>query len=563
MSHESSMNEITRPPHPGRGGEGRKGPKGRAPDPRAEAEIALLLGARPRQRDLLIEYLHLVQDTYGQISAAHLAALADEMRIGMAEAYEVATFYAHFDVVKDEDAPVPPLTIRVCDSIACQLAGAEKLIAALAAKRLPDTRIQRVPCIGQCACAPAAVVGQNVVAPANVQSVLATTSRTPQAICEIDYNAYRETGGYALFEKLHAGDTSPDALLDIIEKADLRGMGGAGFPAARKWLAVRGMSGAKAMIVNADEGEPGTYKDRYLLERDPHRVLEGALIAAAIIGADEIHFYLRDEYAGLRATLAREIAQLPSHWPIVHLRRGAGSYVCGEESALIESLEGTRGYPRQRPPLPFQAGLFGRPTLTNNVETLFFVREIVEQGADWWRAQGRNGVGLRHYSVSGRVKNPRVVLGPAGLTLHDLIAACGGMADGHSLQAYLPGGASGGILPASFADTPLDFGTLEPHGCFIGSAAIVVLSQADDLQDVARNLMHFFADESCGQCTPCRVGTAKAVQLMRHESWDLPLLNELSDVMRDASICGLGQAAPNPVLSLMRHFPHLFARARA
>ncbi len=558
------MNEITRPPHPGRGGEGRKGPKGRAPDPRAEAEIALLLGARPRQRDLLIEYLHLVQDSYGQISAAHLAALADEMRIGMAEAYEVATFYAHFDVVKEEDAPVPPLTIRVCDSIACKLAGAEELIAALAAERLPDTRIQRVPCIGQCACAPAAVVGQNVIAPANVQSVLATTSRTAQEICAIECDAYRANGGYALFEKLHAGDTSPDALLDIIDKAGLRGMGGAGFPAARKWRAVRGMSGAKAMIVNADEGEPGTFKDRYLLDRDPHRVLEGALIAAAIIGADEIHFYLRDEYAGLRATLAHEIAKLPSHWPIIHLRRGAGSYVCGEESALIESLEGKRGYPRQRPPLPFEAGLFGRPTLTNNVETLFFVREIVDHGAEWWRAQGRNGaVGLRHYSVSGHVKNPRVVLGPAGLTLRDLIEACGGMLDGHRLQAYLPGGASGGILPASLADTPLDFGTLEPHGCFIGSAAIVVLSQADDLQDVARNLMHFFADESCGQCTPCRVGTAKAVQLMQSESWDLPLLSELADVMRDASICGLGQAAPNPVLSLMRHFPHLFARARA
>ncbi|MDB5543900.1 MAG: Respiratory-chain dehydrogenase domain 51 kDa subunit, partial [Hyphomicrobiales bacterium] len=475
---------------------------------------------------------------------------------------EVATFYAHFDVVKEEDAPVPPLTVRVCDSIACQLAGAEKLIAALAAKRLPDTRVQRVPCIGQCACAPAAVVGQNVVAPANVERVLATASRTAHQICEIDFTAYRANGGYALLEKLRAGDMSPEALLEIIDKAGLRGMGGAGFPAARKWRAVRGMSGAKAMIVNADEGEPGTFKDRFILERDPHRVLEGALIAATIIAADEIHFYLRDEYAGLRATLAREIEKLPSHWPVVLLRRGAGSYVCGEESALIESLEGKRGYPRQRPPLPFQAGLFGRPTLTNNVETLFFAREIVEQGADWWRAQGRNGApGLRHYSVSGRVKNPRVVLGPAGLTLHDLVEACGGMADGHRLQAYLPGGASGGILPASLADTPLDFGTLEPHGCFIGSAAIVVLSYEDDLQEVALNLMHFFAEESCGQCTPCRVGTAKAVQLMQSKNWDLPLLGELSDVMRDASICGLGQAAPNPVLSLMRHFPALFAGA--
>ena len=556
------MNEITRPPHPGRGGEARATPKGRTPDPRAEAEIALLLGARPRRRDLLIEHLHLVQDAYGQISTAHLAALADEMRISLAEAYEVATFYAHFDVMKEEDAPVAPVTIRICDSIACQLAGAEGLIAALERETLADVRILRAPCIGQCACAPAAVVGQNVVAPANMQSLRAAVAQqavAPTEICEIDYDAYRANGGYALFENLHV-----EHVLDVIDKAGLRGMGGAGFPAARKWRAVRNMTGRKAMIVNADEGEPGTFKDRYILERDPHRVLEGALIAAMIAGADEIYFYLRDEYAGLRAALAREIAKLPPSWPIIHLRRGAGSYVCGEESALIESLEGKRGYPRQRPPLPFEAGLFGRPTLTNNVETLLFVREILEKGAEWWRAQGRNGgIGLRHYSVSGRVQNPGVILAPAGVSLRDLIGICGGMSTGHDLQAFLPGGASGGILPASLADAPLDFGTLEPHGCFIGSAAIVVLSQVDDLKSAARNLMHFFADESCGQCTPCRVGTAKATQLMHAEDWDLSLLGELSNVMRDASICGLGQAAPNPVLSLLRHFPELFPEARA
>jgi formate dehydrogenase len=341
-------------------------------------------------------------------------------------------------------------------------------------------------------------------------------------------------------------------------------MGGAGFPVARKWQAVRAMTGRKAMIVNADEGEPGTFKDRYLLENDPHRVLEGALIAAQIAGADEIYFYLRDEYAGLRATLAREIAQLPKDWIPIHLRRGAGSYVCGEESALIESLEGKRGYPRQRPPLPFQAGLFGRPTLTNNVETLFFVREIAERGADWWRAQGRNGAsGLRHYSVSGRVSEPGIKLAPAGLTLHELLRDyCGGMAEGHELQAYLPGGASGGILPASLADVPLDFGKLEELGCFIGSAAIVILSQHDDLKETARNLMHFFADESCGQCTPCRVGTEKSLRLMQSDDWDLALLDDLATVMRDSSICGLGQAAPNPVQSLVRHFPHLFAELR-
>ena len=553
------MNTTSRPPHPGRGGAGRTGPKGRAPDPRAEAEIALLLGARPRQRDLLIEYLHLVQDAYGQISAGHLAALAAELRLSLAEAYEVATFYAHFDVVKDDDAPVPAGTIRVCDSIACQLAGAEKLIAALTAERLPDTRILRAPCIGQCACAPAAVVGQNVIAPATFDALRATTSMEPGEICETDYVAYRASGGYGLFERLRDGATTHDDVLNMIEHSGLRGMGGAGFPAARKWRAVRGMAGVTAMIVNADEGEPGTFKDRILLERDPHRVLEGALIAATLVGATEIHFYLRDEYAGLRATLTREIAKLPGDWPFIHLRRGAGAYVCGEESALIESLEGKRGYPRQRPPLPFQSGLFGRPTLTHNVETLFFVREIVEKGAEWWRAQGRHGgIGLRHFSVSGRLQTPGVVLAPAGSTLRDLVALCGGMAKGHTLQAYLPGGASGGILPAALDTEPLDFGTLEKHGCFIGSAAVVVLSNADLLQEVALNLMRFFAEESCGQCTPCRLGTAKAVQLMEQTDWDLILLTELADAMRDASICGLGQAAPNPVLSLIEHFPDEF-----
>jgi NADH:ubiquinone oxidoreductase subunit F (NADH-binding) len=337
-------------------------------------------------------------------------------------------------------------------------------------------------------------------------------------------------------------------------------MGGAGFPAARKWRAVRNMPGRKAMIVNADEGEPGTFKDRYILERDPHRVLEGALIAAHVAGANEIYFYLRDEYAGLRDVLTREIAKLPERWPVVHLRRGAGSYVCGEESALIESLEGKRGYPRQRPPLPFEAGLFGRPTLTNNVETLFFVREIIEHGADWWRAQGRNGaIGLRHYSVSGRVRNPGVMLAPAGVSVRDLVNACGGMSDGHDLRAYLPGGASGGILPASLDHLPLDFGALEPHGCFIGSAAVVVLSQADDLKAVARNLMHFFADESCGQCTPCRVGTAKAAALLDAPRWDRALLEELAVAMADGSICGLGQAAMNPVRTLLRHMPEAIA----
>ena len=554
------MNTISKPQHPGRGGEVRTGPRGRQADPRSLAEIALLLGARPRRRDLLIEYLHLLQDFYGQISADHLAALAEELHIGLAEAYEVATFYAHFDVVKEDDPAVLPITIRICDSIACHLAGAEDLIKTL---DISGVRILRAPCIGQCDQGPAAVCGQNVITRANTGNLRSTVQSKQTAaapICKTDYETYRADRGYALFERLRVGEITPEQILTSLDHAGLRGMGGAGFPTVRKWRAVKNMGGKKYVIINADEGEPGTFKDRHILESDPHRMIEGALIAALSIGADEIFLYLRDEYAGLRIALEREIAKLPGHWPAIHLRRGAGAYICGEESALIESLEGKRGYPRQRPPLPFESGLFGRPTLTNNVETLYFIREIVEKGGDQWRAQGRHGAsGLRHYSVSGRVRNPGVKLAPAGLTLQELLSEyCGGMAEGHKLYAYLPGGASGGILPASLANVPLDFGTLEKHGCFIGSAAIVIFSQEDDLKQVAHNLMDFFADESCGQCTPCRVGTAKAARLMQEQNWDLALLSELSNVMQDASICGLGQAAPNPILSLMRHFPELF-----
>lgn len=558
------MNRIDRPPHPGRGGQARNAPKGRVADALSQAEIDALLGERPRRRDLLIEYLHLVQDHYGQISARHLTALAEALRLSLVEAYETATFYAHFDVVKEDEAPIPALTIRVCESLSCALAGSHDLLAQLEKSADKNIRIQPVPCIGQCACAPAAVVGQNVIAPANAQTVMAAVhgkQTAPEETCETTFEAYRTQGGYALYEKIRSAEQEADALLELLDQAGLRGMGGAGFPVARKWRAVRGMNGRKAMIINADEGEPGTFKDRYLLEKDPHRVLEGALIAAHIVGADEIYFYLRDEYAGLRHTLAREIAKLPGGWTPIHLRRGAGSYVCGEESALIESLEGKRGYPRQRPPLPFQSGLFGQPTLTNNVETLYFVRMIAEKGAGWWREQGCNGAtGLRHYSVSGRVKNPGVKCAPAGLTLAQLLNDyCGGMAEGHELAACLPGGASGGILPASLVDASLDFGTLEQYGCFIGSAAIIILSDKDDLKEAARNLMAFFADESCGQCTPCRLGTAKSLQLMKAETWDLSLLDDLAQVMRNSSICGLGQAAPNPVQSLVQHFSHLFA----
>ncbi len=557
------MNTIDRPAHPGRGGHARSTQKGRVADEAALQEIAALIGDGAWQRDLLIEYLHVIQDHYGCISARHLAALAEHLRIGLAEAYETATFYAHFDVVKEDSTPVAPLTIRICDSIGCAMAGAEALLADLKKTAPKNIRIQRVPCIGQCAEAPAAVVGTKVVVHASSQKLTSCADSGEHRADEKsppDYTTYSAHGGYELYQAICSGKLPADHALDVIEASGLRGMGGAGFPTARKWRAVKSAAGIKYLVINADEGEPGTFKDRFILEHDPHRVLEGALMAATIIGANEIYFYLRDEYAGLRAMLTREIAKLPADGPRIHLRRGAGSYVCGEESALIESLEGKRGYPRQRPPLPVESGLFGRPTATNNVETLFFLRDILERGAEWWRAQGRKGgIGLRHYSVSGRVKNPGVKLAPAGLTLHDLLQDyCGGMADGHELLAYLPGGASGGIMPARLSHVPLDFGALEPHGCFIGSAAIIVLSQHDDLKSAARNLMAFFADESCGQCTPCRLGTAKSLKLMQAEHWDVPLLKDLAEVMRDASICGLGQAAPNPVQSLLRYFPHLF-----
>ena len=550
-----------------RGKRGRYLPRGRQIDADARAEIGALVGPAPR-RDLLVEYLHLIQDRYGQIAAAHLAALADHLGTGFAEAYEVATFYAHFDVVLEGEPEVPAVTVRVCEGLPCQIAGGDDLAAALDSAALADVRVLRAPCMGQCDRAPCAVAGTRVIAPADapaVQEALAHGDLSEPAVCVVGYEAYRAQSGYSLFERLRDGRESADDILRAMDLSGLRGLGGAGFPAARKWRAVADRPGPRAMIVNADEGEPGTFKDRHYLESDPHRCLEGALIAAHVIEADEIHFYLRDEYAGLRASLAGEIAKLPGDWPRIHLRRGAGAYVCGEESALIESLEGKRGLPRQRPPLPFQAGLFGRPTLTHNVETLHWVRDIVERGPEWWLSHGRNGSkGLRSFSVSGRVRHPGVKLAPAGITLRVLIDEfCGGMAEGHDLRAYLPGGASGGILPASLADVPLDFATLEPYGCFIGSAAVVVLSQQDDLRSVARNLMHFFADESCGQCTPCRVGTQKALRLMQEPRWDLDLLGDLASVMRDASICGLGQAAPNPFECLIAHFPDEFSQERA
>jgi len=553
--------------HPG---EGRKRAKptqkGRQIDPTAAHEIELLLDDRPRRRDLLIEHLHLIQDKYHQISAAHLAALADEMKLSFAEVFETATFYAHFDVVKEGDPDVPPLTIRVCDSLTCAMMGAEQLLGELQNSVGPGVRVVRAPCVGFCDSAPVAEVGHRYVLNAKAPEVLATAARGethPIMPAYVDYDAYVRDGGYKLLGDLRAGRVSKEDILKVLDDSSLRGLGGAGFPTGRKWRAVLGEPGPRVMAVNADEGEPGTFKDRFYLLRDVHRFLEGTLIGAHIIDAEDVYIYLRDEYPAARELLPIEIAKLPPGGPRIHMRRGAGAYICGEESSLLESLEGKRGLPRHKPPYPFQVGLFGLPTLINNLETLFWVRDLVEKGASWWTSQGRNErKGLRSYSVSGRVKEPGVKLAPAGLTIRELIDEyCGGMADGHQFYAYLPGGASGGILPASMDDIPLDFGTLEKYGCFIGSAAVVILSDKDSVRLAALNLMRFFEDESCGQCTPCRVGTQKAALLMERPVWNRALLDELSQAMRDASICGLGQAAANPLTSVIKYFPDEFKEA--
>jgi formate dehydrogenase len=562
MSHDAQI--VRSFEHPGEGRKRAKStPKGRQVDPQAAEEIALLLGDRPRRRDLLIEHLHLIQDSWKQISARHLAALADEMKLSFAEVFETATFYAHFDVVKEGEANIQPLTIRVCDSLTCAMLGGEKLLHELQTTAGPGIRVVRAPCVGRCDTAPAAEVGHHFVDRASVATVLAAAKRgdTHAHVPDyIDYDAYVAEGGYALLKRLRTGELSKEDLLKTLDDASLRGLGGAGFPAGRKWRAVAGEPGPRLMAVNGDEGEPGTFKDRYYLETDPHRFLEGTLIGAHVVEAAEIYIYIRDEYPASREILEREIAKLPPGGPVLHMRRGAGAYICGEESSLLESIEGKRGLPRHKPPYPFQVGLFGLPTLINNVETLWWVRDIVEKGAEWWNGHGRHDRhGLRSYSVSGRVKNPGMKLAPAGITVRELIDEfCGGMADGHKFHAYLPGGASGGILPASMDDIPLDFGTLEKYGCFIGSAAIIILSDHDSVRAAALNLMRFFEDESCGQCTPCRVGTQKAALLMEKPVWNRELLDELSQVMRDASICGLGQAASNPLTSVIRYFPEEF-----
>jgi formate dehydrogenase len=540
-------------------------PKGRAVEPAALAEVRALLGTAPRRRDLLIEHLHKIQDRYGCIAAAHLVALAREMDLATAEVYEVATFYHHFDVIKEGDTAPSAITVRVCDSLSCELAGAQPLLEKLRATLGAKVRVIPAPCIGRCEQAPAAVVGQNPVPHATVASVeAAVKAGKNQCVVAnyVGYDEYRKKGGYRIAVECLSGKRDAEDILKTMEASSLRGLGGAGFPTGRKWRILRGERSPRLMAINIDEGEPGTFKDRYYLERDPHRFLEGAVIAAWTAQISEVYIYLRDEYAGCRAILEREIAALqknsPCPLPPIHLRRGAGAYICGEESAMIESIEGKRGMPRLRPPYVAQVGLFGHPTLEHNMETLHWVRDILEKGADWFAGHGRHGrKGLRSFSVSGRVNKPGVHLAPAGITVNELIAEyCGGMLPGHKFYAYLPGGASGGILPANMGDIPLDFDTLQPYDCFIGSAAVIILSDRDQASAAARNLMKFFADESCGQCTPCRVGTAKALQLMQAPKWNKQLLEELSAAMADASICGLGQAAPNPVRCVAKHFAH-------
>ena len=566
--------------------------KGRQPSIAARAVISELMGGEAPRRDLLIEYLHRIQDAYLGLSEDHLTALADWMRLSTAEVFEVATFYHHFDLLKG-DEKAASLTVRVCDGLSCALAGAETLLAEI--ERLnqnPDVRLIRAPCVGRCEQAPVAVVHQHPVIHATSESVMQCIARDerihPEASPEGDFDPvtyvassvvttvdksgiapayvglqnYLHHGGYQLLRDVHDGRVTKEAVLQAMTDSGLRGLGGAGFPAGRKWQIVAGQPAPRLLAVNIDEGEPGTFKDRTYLERDPHRFLEGMLVAAATVGIDAIYIYLRDEYHGCRALLTQALKQLrewaPMPLPLIELRRGAGAYICGEESAMIESIEGKRGEPRMRPPYIAEVGLFGRPTLEHNFETLYWVRDIVQRGAAWFSGFGRNDrQGLRSFSVSGRVQQPGVKLAPAGITLRELIDTyCGGMLPGHTLYAYFPGGASGGILPARLADVPLDFDTLQPHGCFIGSAAIVVLSDQDRASDAALNTLRFFTHESCGQCTPCRVGTDKAATLMAEKQWDWDTLNDLATVMADASICGLGQAVPNPIRSVATHFAH-------
>ena len=544
--------------------------KGRILDFSALLEVQKLLSDMPRRKDLLIEALHLIQDEYHFISAKHVVALAFEMKLSHAEVYEVATFYHHFDVIKEDQIPPPPLTVRVCESLSCEMSGANKLTKTL--KQLfPDSsvlseqiRIQAVPCVGRCQHAPVAVVGKNPVdqaTPELVKKHIEKNAVLPTLPEYVNFAEYQQSGGYQLFQNCLSGKRDAESVISELKNSGLRGLGGAGFPVGSKWKIVSKFPEPRLMAVNIDEGEPGTFKDRYYLEGDPHRFLEGSMIAAWAVGIEEIYIYLRDEYAAAREILLREIAELqsafPERLPQIHLRRGAGAYICGEESAMIESIEGKRGIPRLRPPYVAEVGLFGRPTLEHNMETLHWVRDIIEKGAESFSSHGRRDrKGLRAFSISGRVNNPGVHLAPAGISMRELIDEyCGGMLPGHSFYGYFPGGASGGMLPASLGDLPLDFDTLQEHGCFIGSAAVIVFSEHDNARELALNAIRFFAHESCGQCTPCRVGTIKVIPLMEQKNWNQSLLEELSQTMEDASICGLGQAAPNPLRCVMKYFP--------
>ena len=542
--------------------------KGRQVNEIALEEVRVLLqldeDVLRQRRDLLIEHLHSINDFYRGLQERHLVALAKLMNIPMAEVYEVATFYHHFEIIRDGET-APQFTVRVCDGLSCDMAGAASLLDKLKASLSQDNvKVAAAPCMGRCEQAPVAVVHQHEIGHASAEKIMqAVQSQSVQAVVPdyIDFNAYVADGGYQLLYALVNGDLDTDAVLQAMEDSGLRGLGGAGFPAGRKWRIVREQAAPRLLAVNIDEGEPGTFKDRTYLERDPHRFLEGMLVAAHVVGIDAIYIYLRDEYHGCRQVLEAELlklqANLPVDLPKIELRRGAGAYICGEESAMIESIEGKRGEPRMRPPYIAQVGLFGRPTLAHNFETLYWVRDIVQKGPKWFSGYGRHErQGLRSFSVSGRVKKPGVKLAPAGITIAELIEEyCGGMQEGHQFYAYLPGGASGGILPASLKDIPLDFDTLQAYGCFIGSAAIIVLGHQDSARHAALNMMNFFAHESCGQCTPCRVGTAKAVQLMQAPVWDNTTLEDLNQVMTDASICGLGQAAPNPIRCVQKYFP--------
>lgn len=544
--------------------------KARLLDPAALQEVQKLLSDMPRRKDLLIEALHLIQDEYHFISAKHVVALASEMKLSHTEVYEVATFYHHFDVIKEDHTPPPTLTVRVCESVTCEMYGAKKLTENL--KQLftdgsvtsEQIRIQAVPCVGRCQHAPVAVVGKNPIDQATPESVKQCVEKNeilPTLPQYVNFAEYQQSGGYQLFQDCLSGKRDAESVILELKNSGLRGLGGAGFPVGSKWEIVRKFPEPRLMAVNIDEGEPGTFKDRYYLETDPHRFLEGSLIAAWAVGIKEIYIYLRDEYTAAREILLREIEELQSAFPEIlpeiHLRRGAGAYICGEESAMIESIEGKRGIPRLRPPYVAEVGLFGRPTLEHNMETLHWVRDIIEKGAESFSSHGRRDrKGLRAFSISGRVNKPGVHLAPAGISMRELIDEyCGGMLTGHSFYGYFPGGASGGMLPASLGDLPLDFDTLQEHGCFIGSAAVIVFSDHDKARELALNSMRFFAHESCGQCTPCRVGTVKAIPLMEQKYWNKSLLEELSQTMEDASICGLGQAAPNPLRSVIKYFP--------